>query len=171
MLSRRHFLRRITYSGGAMIGLGSSSCTDARVLGPRIEPAPTPPDYGPLAPAGPELALPAGFEYAVIGVEGTPMADGRPTPRAHDGMGAFPLPNGNIRLVRNHEDRDRATVATPKGDPTLAYDPSGGGSATSLEIGRMCAYPGTITGVEVVRDFVSLSGTIVNCNGAPTPWG
>ena len=72
-----------------MIGLGSSSCTDARVLGPRIEPAPTPPDYGPLAPAGPELALPAGFEYAVIGVEGTPMADGRPTPRAHDGMGAF----------------------------------------------------------------------------------
>src|SRR5688572_22430818 len=51
--------------------------------------------YGPLRPAGPELALPEGFTYVTIGIEGSMMSDGNPTPRAHDGMAAFTLPNGN----------------------------------------------------------------------------
>ena len=32
------------------------------------------------------------------------MDDGFPTPKAMDGMAAFPLWNGNVLLVRNHED-------------------------------------------------------------------
>jgi secreted PhoX family phosphatase len=94
------------------------------------------------------------------------MSDGVPTPRAHDGMAAFPLPNGNIRLVRNHEDRDAPGIATVKGDPASAYDPRGGGGTTSLEVRRRAdGRP------ELVRDFVSLNGTTANCAGGATPWG
>ncbi|MGH9903002.1 MAG: alkaline phosphatase PhoX, partial [Pyrinomonadaceae bacterium] len=64
--------------------------------------------YGPLA-AKPSnntgemlLALPEGFQYTVIGKVGAPMADGRLTPGAHDGMAAFDA-NGMLHLVRNHE--------------------------------------------------------------------
>ena len=88
--------------------------------------------YGPLQPAGPELALPAGFTYVKFGVEGSIMSDGNPTPKAHDGMAALPLPNGNVRLIRNHEDRDTAANSIVKGDPSTAYDKRGGGSTTSL---------------------------------------
>ncbi|MDQ3090188.1 MAG: PhoX family protein [Actinomycetota bacterium] len=118
--------------------------------------------YGPLQPAGPELALPAGFTYVKFGVEGSIMSDGNPTPKAHDGMAALPLPNGNVRLIRNHEDRDTAANSIVKGDPSTAYDKRGGGSTTSLEV-----EPGGDR--ELVRDFISLNGTIVNCAGGPTP--
>ena len=121
--------------------------------------------YGPLRPAGPEIALPRGFTYVRFGVEGTPMSDGNPTPRAHDGMAAIALPNGNIRLIRDHEDRDEPPNATAIGDRSTAYDSTAGGGTTSLEV-RVT--PGGDR--ELVRDFVSLSGTTVNCAGGPTPW-
>jgi secreted PhoX family phosphatase len=88
------------------------------------------------------------------------MSDGFPTPGAHDGMAAFPLPNGNVRLIRNHELGGRepgAPLATP------AYDERTAGGTTSLEIDPASR--------AVVRDFVSLSGTHRNCAGGPTPWG
>ncbi len=116
--------------------------------------------YGPLQAAGPDLALPPGFQYRKFGVTGSLMSDGFPTPAAHDGMAAFPLPNGNIRLIRNHEVGWR-DAGTPVAQPV--YDPRAGGGTTSLEID-----PATR---ELVRDFVSLSGTAVNCAGGPTPWG
>ncbi len=119
--------------------------------------------YGPLSPAGPELALPAGFQYVMFGVEESTMSDGNPTPKGHDGMAAFALPNGNVRLIRNHEDRDNALNATVNGDPSTAYDSKGGGGTTSLEV-----RPGGNR--DLVKDFVSLNGTIVNCAGGPTPW-
>ncbi|HJU65318.1 MAG TPA: alkaline phosphatase PhoX [Gemmatimonadaceae bacterium] len=120
--------------------------------------------YGPLREAGQDLDLPDGFTYVVIGTAGTTMSDGNPTPAAHDGMAAFPMPNGNVRLVRNHEVR----FATPEWagrNLPRRYDAKGGGGTVSLEVriadGRR----------ELVRDFVSLSGTAVNCAGGPTPWG
>lgn len=122
--------------------------------------------YGDLRPAGPELALPEGFQYVTLGVEGAPMSDGSPTPRAHDGMAAFGMPDGTIRLVRNHEDKDQPGVARVLGDPRLAYDRRAGGGTTTLEI--RLASDGT---PEIARDFVSLGGTTVNCAGGPTPWG
>ena len=58
--------------------------------------------------------LPAGFQYRVISNEGDPMDDGFPTPKAMDGMAAFAGPNGNILLVRNHEDGQAGNTLRPR---------------------------------------------------------
>jgi secreted PhoX family phosphatase len=116
--------------------------------------------YGPLRKAGPELALPSGFEYHRFSITGTRMSDGLPTPGMHDGMAAFPLPNGNIRLIRNHEiwlGSPNAPLAQP------AYDPRAGGGTTSVELDA--------ESLAIVNEYVSLSGTVLNCAGGPTPWG
>ena len=79
------------------------------------------------------------------------MSDGVSTPDDFDGMAAFPLPNGHVRLVRNHEISARRLL----GDVAKAYDAIGGGGTTSLEV--RVSRDGV---VEKVRDFVSLGGTI-----------
>ena len=76
--------------------------------------------YGALRDAGLELALPAGFTYSVLSVTGKPMSDGNATPVAFDGMAAFALPNGNVRLIRNHENRDTPESSRVKGDASRA---------------------------------------------------
>jgi secreted PhoX family phosphatase len=121
--------------------------------------------YGPLQPT-PErdtgetlLALPQGFSYIAFGRVDDPMSDGIPTPKNHDGMAAFDMPDGTIRLVRNHE---MGGVGQPFG-PGPAYDPTARAGTTTLVFDPEA---GTL-----LRDFVSLQGTHVNCAGGPTPWG
>ena len=93
------------------------------------------------------------------------MSDGRPTPRAHDGMGLFAVSDDIVRLVRNHEDQDPPGAAVPLVSPERAYDPLAGGGTTTLEV-RIEADGRPV----LVRDFVSLGGTLINCAGGPTPW-
>jgi len=162
---RRQFLRSALGAAGftaalpALQGLGV-------LQGGRAYAAPGAGDYGPLIPTADQrdgvirIALPEGFSYRTLGIAGQPMTDGNLTPLAHDGMAAFNV-DGRIRLVRNHEDRNGPGEGTVAIDAN-AYDKKGGGT-TTLVINPFTR--------QVERDFVSLSGTTVNCAGGPTPWG
>lgn len=166
-VSRRGFLR-----GAAALAAGTAALPALQGLGMlsdngRVYAAPDKGGYGELVPTPDQrdgvlrIALPRGFSYRSFSVSkaGMTMSDGNPVPLSHDGMAGF-LINGEIRLVRNHEDRNapgRGSI-----DPTGSYDELAGGGTTTLIVD-----PGSR---ELVRDFVSLSGTIVNCAGGPTPW-
>jgi secreted PhoX family phosphatase len=178
-IDRRGFLRgAAAVSGGAILAPTFVQGLAAR-LGYAAETGTPPPTagngeggYGVLQPTADmndgvvRIALPAGFSYVTFGIEGSAMSDDNPTPKAHDGMAAFRLPNGNVRLIRNHEVRDDPEDSTVIGDPATAYDSIAGGGTTSLEVEV------TSEGERnLVRDFVSLNGTLVNCAGGPTPWG
>lgn len=171
MTTRRDFLHRgASLAGLALLapdleGLVARLPLDAD-RARRWRAAPGAGGYGELRAAGLHLALPPGFQYALIGEEGRPMSDGRPTPRAFDGMAAFPARGGTVRLVRNHEDRSGAAPGQAIGADGVSYDPLAGGGTTTVEVRlRRGAAP------QVVREFPSLSGTTVNCAGGTTPWG
>jgi secreted PhoX family phosphatase len=106
------------------------------------------------------LAVPHDFQYTVLGKTGARMSDGHLTPAAHDGMAAFQV-KGELRLVRNHEvnipvGREGAAVSK------IAYDPMAAAGTTTLVINPRTR--------EIEKDFISLSGTLINCAGGPTPW-
>lgn len=177
-VDRRSFLRSgAKYAGGALAApslIGLMACNDVT----SSEPDGTPRlaravrgngGYGPLAadPGGLPFLIPAGFTLRQISRAGDAMK-GTGTgnvPNAFDGMAAFPMQNGNIRLIRNHEMRDGPAQSVPIG--TKPWDSKAGGGCTSLEV---VVNPNTGEPT-VVDEFVVLSGTCVNCAGGPTPWG
>ncbi len=82
-------------------------------------------------------------------------------PLAHDGMGVFNTADGKFRLVRNHEDRNGPGAARRPSTPI----PTTPGAAAARR-----RWSSIRSRRELERDFISLSGTTVNCAGGVTPW-
>lgn len=175
---RRTFLRTgAKYAGSALAApslMGLVACNDVTPAEPngelRLARAQRGAGgYGPIAadPGGLPFLIPAGFTLRQISKAGDPMkgTGNGPVPNAFDGMAAFPMANGDVRLIRNHEMRDTAAQSVPMG--TKPWDAKAGGGCTSLQV-HVDPQTGEPT---VIDEFVVLSGTCVNCAGGPTPWG
>ncbi len=177
-LSRRAFLgRSALVMGGVSLSLtavGRLNVRSARAAsGGDLHGA----GYGPLAPVRPSnpadiaaagfpelatfpiLALPRGFRYRVFSVIGSTLSDGNPVPVNHDGMAAFAHPSarGVVRLIRNQEDRAAPGQGSVAGPVGTRYDRLAGGGTVTLDYDEHRH--------QLVQDFISLNGTIVNCAG------
>lgn len=120
------------------------------------------------------LDLPKGFSYKIISCTGEPMSDGLITPDKPDGMGTFEGADGRTIIVRNHETMLNNKSAFGENNELLSkidsdkfYDfgkgitPCPGGTTTLI------FNEDTQT---VEKSWLSLTGTLRNCAGGPTPW-
>ncbi len=171
--TRRQFLAQSAAYAAAFASLRSFAETVATTVH-RVSRAAT--GYGPLVsdPAG-LLDLPRGFSYRVISRVGETMADGLLVPDKPDGMATFAGPDGTTIIVRNHEINPfhRGPFADPENLPAnleraKLYD-VGGGSRTATAGVTTMVYD--TRSKELLRQWLSLGGTIGNCAGGPTPWG
>jgi hypothetical protein len=171
VLARRHFLRTAAAAGAAFVGL--------RHLAGCAAPTFTSEPYPDLV-RDPDniLHLPKGFSYRSFSRTGERMDDGLLVPGAHDGMAAFPGPDGRTILVRNHEltaqelrlggpfgPKNQLLKNVPQGrlfDEGKRKQPGLGGTTTLVY---------DTQGQMLERQFLSLAGTWRNCGGGPTPWG
>jgi secreted PhoX family phosphatase len=160
--TRRRFLGQ---AGAAALGLSPLAQLLAAAGGDRGK-AIADAGYGPLravrdsASGLPLLRLPAGFSYVSFGWAGEALADGKPCPSAHDGMGVVAADGQRLTLVRNHE-VTRMDGVIGVDAPTYEAPCSGGTTTLLFDAERG----------ELVEARASLAGTLTNCAGGVTPWG
>tara|TARA_X000001036_G_scaffold42743_1_gene34241 strand:+ start:647 stop:2032 length:1386 start_codon:yes stop_codon:yes gene_type:complete len=176
MVNRRHFIKQFGAFSVAFSGFGNAlanTSTINHLLDQKYKKG-----YGPLIkdPKG-ILDLPKGFSYSVFSKYNEKMDDGLLVPAAHDGMAVFNGSNGNLIIIRNHELGGESHLRggpfgpnlelLSKADKRFIYDLGNNG---------IPAQGGTTTIIydpirkKVVRQFLSLAGTMINCCGGPTPW-
>ena len=172
--NRRNFLKGgVTAAGAAALTgplafLKTKALASGHLCGTR---GPSP--YGELFPAKddvtglPLIMLPQGFKYSTFSWRGDLMDDGNVCPSGHDGMAIVRATNPGgqahgksqtFTLIRNHE---VFGVGSAPIAPDYNYDSQGGGGTTAL----------TWQDGKLIDHHVSISGTISNCAGGPSPWG
>ncbi len=174
-ISRKHFLKQ---AGALTLGFSGlqiiSGCAPSERKSKNLITDP----FGALQsdPNG-LFDLPEGFNYKIISNFGDQMDDGLFVPHRPDGMATFPGPDGLTILIRNHEVNPAKGGAesafgedfalTDKLSPDEFYDlgqdnnPGQGGTTTIVY---------DTENQQIVREFLSLAGTLRNCAGGPTPW-
>ena len=171
-LARRGFLKRAGAAAGGIItattlgclgvpaGVGAAAA-DSETRGSRRARSS---HYGDVRPTrGIEgeivLALPRGFQYTTFSKTGEPFGAGLNVARNHDGMACFQGPGSTVRLIRNHEVRNAPSDFTLgiEGPEHLRYDAKGMGGCMTLDFDTREK--------RLVRQFISIGGTIVNCSG------
>ena len=162
--SRRTFLRATSSTLGtaALSGTFSDLLQQSAVLAAR----PVAKGYGELGPVRddttgrPLLLLPPGFHYRSFGWKRDRLSSGQRTPGSHDGMGVIAVSGSRLTICRNHE---VSSSGKPFAPPAITYDPRARGGCTSL------VFDGELR--RFVDSQATLSGTVKNCAGGPTPWG
>jgi secreted PhoX family phosphatase len=160
-MGRRRFLK------SAAVGIGSAlevfHAHNAWAAGAAAKAPPGP--YRPLrrvadTSSRPILALPEGFDLVTFGVTGATMLGGAARhARNADGMGAFAGASGTVRLIRNQELRNRPGDFTlgVGGEARARYDAAAMAGTTTIDYDPVRR--------QVVGEFFSLNGTLVNCAG------
>ena len=165
---RRRFLQQAGILAGGIVTSTTLSLLAAHAAAPSEKREPQRSgrgaDYGELQRTGDIdgrmiLALPKGFQYSTFSKTGDAYGPGLAVPRNHDGMACFPASGDTVRLVRNHELRNvpgdfRLGITAP---PDLQYDALAMGGCMTLDFDTKRK--------RLVRQFVSIAGTLVNCAG------
>lgn len=168
---RRTFLKTgsialMGFAGLRNFALGSGQAANQAAVG-----------FGPLAPDPTGiLSLPVGFNRRIISMAGREMTDGLLTPGKHDGMGAFPGPDGTTVVIQNHELKAawkhlgafRADLHYLSKVPREKFYDYGQGTDPCLGGTTSIVYD--TRRQEVRATFLSLAGTSTNCAGGVTPW-
>ncbi|UUZ60550.1 PhoX family protein [Nocardioides sp. B-3] len=158
-LERRTILKTAAAASlaGPFAGLVAAGPASAKPTTPTVALFPVPDERDGVI----RLHVPEGFRYRSFHDTTSPvvLTDGTTLPGRHDGMGAFPGPDGTVLLVRNHEVNNPVPAAFGPGTP---YDSRAGGGTTTIRV--------TPRG-EVIRSFTSLNGTMMNCSGGEMPRG
>ena len=110
------------------------------------------------------------LSYDIISRQGDLMSDGYSVPGNPDGMAAFSMENNHTVLIRNHElGRTSGRLMGPFKNPSadalklgkMHYDPNAFGGTTSIVIDNSTN--------QVVKEYLSLVGTMTNCAGGISP--
>lgn len=169
---RRSFFRKTgAIAGGVVTGATLSALGAHRALASHDEGRRGRPDergrrsdYGDLHPTPDQdgnaiLALPRDFRYVTFSKTGETFDGGLVVPRNHDGMACFEGRGNIVRLIRNHEVRNAAGnfALGVNGPVHLRYDAKGMGGCMTLDFDTHQK--------RLVRQLISIGGTIVNCAG------
>ncbi len=174
-ISRKHFLKQ---AGALALGFSGLQIVSGYAPSERNSKDLITNPFGALQPDPNGLFdLPEGFNYKIISNFGDQMDDRLFVPHRPDGMATFPGPDGLTILIRNHEvNPAKGGAESAFGEDFALADKLSTDEFYDFGQDNNPGQGGTTTIVydtenqQVVREFLSLAGTLRNCAGGPTPW-